>query len=163
VVVVLVLAGLAVLGAVVVLAMGRGGELAETHPDHPPLSLPPGHLMTGTQAALLRLPRGLWGYQVGVTDEALHRLAYAISERDARMAELERQIDALRRRLGEAPGASEPSDGEPRDPYGAYDPEIEPKLEPYGSGEAASWDADDPERDDGAIDMVKHPDDEDST
>jgi len=104
VVVVFVLAGLAVLGAVVVLAMGRGGELAETHPDHPPLPLPEGRRLTGPAVALLRLPRGLWGYQVPVTDEALRRLAGAITERDDRLAVLERQVDDLRRRLGEPDG-----------------------------------------------------------
>ncbi|MFG2005853.1 hypothetical protein ACGFNU_42560 [Spirillospora sp. NPDC048911] len=97
VVVVLVLAGLAVLGAVVVLAMGKGGELAATHPDHPPL---PGHQLTGTDAALLRLPRGIWGYQVGATDEAMRRLAYSLAERETRMAALEQQLADLYNRLG---------------------------------------------------------------
>ncbi len=103
-VVVFILAGLAVLGAVVVLAMGRGGELAETHPDHPPLPLPEGRRLTGPEVTFLRLPRGLWGYQVPVTDEALRRLAGAITERDDRLAVLERQVDDLRRRLGEPDG-----------------------------------------------------------
>jgi len=101
VVVVLVLAGLAVLGAVVVLAMGRGGELAETHPDYPELPLPTARPITGTEAALLKLPRGLWGYQVGFTDEAIHRLAYSLAERESRMAMLEQQLADLRYQLGE--------------------------------------------------------------
>ncbi|MFD0683176.1 hypothetical protein [Actinomadura fibrosa] len=100
-VVVLVLVGAAVLGAVVVLAMGRGGELAETHPDYPPLPLSDGHRVTGPDVDHLRLPHALWGYQVSVTDEALHRLAYTLTERDARIAQLEQQVDDLRRRLGE--------------------------------------------------------------
>ncbi|TDC91256.1 hypothetical protein [Actinomadura sp. 7K507] len=95
-VVVLVLAGVAVLGAVVVLAMGRGGELAETHPDYPPLPFgEDGHPITGYDAAYLRLPRTFWGYQPQLTDEALHRLADALSERDARVASLERQLRNL--------------------------------------------------------------------
>ena len=98
-VVVLVLAGVAVLGAVVALAMGRGGELAETHPDYPPLPLgADGHPITGREAARIRLPRTFWGYQPYVTDEALHRLAFALSERDARVAALEHQLHDLRRR-----------------------------------------------------------------
>lgn len=111
-VVVLVLAGVAVLGAVVALAMGRGGELAEPQPDHPPLPL--GHPVTGPDAALLRLPQSLWGYRKDVTDEAVHRLAYALAERDARMALLERRLDDLRHRLGETeglPGAFAPDTG----------------------------------------------------
>jgi len=97
VVVVLVLAGLAVLGAVVALAMGRGGGLAETHPDYPPLPIgADGRPITADEAARLRLPRTLWGYQPQVTDEALYRLADALSERDARVAMLERQLRDLR-------------------------------------------------------------------
>ncbi|MCP2336536.1 hypothetical protein [Actinomadura rupiterrae] len=102
VMVVLVLAGVAVLAAVVVLAMGRGGELARTHPDVPPLPLINGVPVTGPEVAMLRLPRALWGYQMGITDEALHRLAYALTERDARMAALEQHIADLQRRLDES-------------------------------------------------------------
>lgn len=97
VVVVLVLAGVAVLGAVVVLAMGRGGELAETHPDYPRLPLgSEGRPITGPEVARMSLPRTFWGYQPHVTDEALRRLASALSERDARVDALERQLRDLR-------------------------------------------------------------------
>ena len=104
-VVVFVLAGLAVLGAVVVLAMGRGGELAETHPDYPPLPFgEDGHPVTGDDAARLRLPRTFWGYQAQLTDETLHRLAEALHERDARVAALEEQLTDLRRSSGDEAG-----------------------------------------------------------
>ncbi|TDB94736.1 hypothetical protein [Actinomadura sp. 7K534] len=94
--VVLVLAGLAVLGAVVALAMGRGGELAETHPDYPPLpGGADGRPITGDDIARLRLPRTFWGYQPQLTDEALQRLADALHERDARVAELEQRLREL--------------------------------------------------------------------
>lgn len=97
-VVVFVLAGVAVLGAVVVLAMGRGGELAETHPDYPPLPIgADGRPVTAQDVAYLRLPRTFWGYQPQVTDEALHRLTDALAERDAHVAALERQLHDLRR------------------------------------------------------------------
>lgn len=94
-----VLAGLAVVAAVVVLASGGGGELAETHPDHPPLPLPGNRPIAGTDAALLRLPVGLWGYHMRVSDEALRRLAYALTERDTRIAILEQQVAELRQKL----------------------------------------------------------------
>lgn len=104
-VVVLVLAGLAVLGAVVALAMGRGGELAETHPDYPPLPIgADGRPITAEDAAHLRLPRTFWGYQPQLTDEALHRLAGALHERDARVAALEQQLRDLRAGRGDSGG-----------------------------------------------------------
>lgn len=103
VVVVLVLAGVAVLGAVVVLAMGRGGELTETHPDYPPLQVDAeGRPILGRDGSRLRFPTTIWGYQMQVTDEAVHRLTVALHERDARVADLERQLHDLRRR-GEQP------------------------------------------------------------
>ncbi|TDD38012.1 hypothetical protein E1287_06845 [Actinomadura sp. KC06] len=101
VVLVLVLAGVAVLGAVVVLAMGRGGELAETHPDYPRLPLgAAGRPITGPDVAHMRFPRTFWGYQPQVMDEALRRVSNALSERDARVALLEQQLHDLRHGAG---------------------------------------------------------------
>jgi hypothetical protein len=106
VVVVIGVAAAAVLVSVVVLALGRGGGLAEVHPDHPPLQLPSGRPLVGTDVALLRLPRGLWGYHVGVTDEALARMAHALTERDALVAHLQQ-------RLAEVQQASDTGEEEP--------------------------------------------------
>jgi hypothetical protein len=102
------LAGLAVVIAVVLLASGMGGELAETHPDHPPLPLPSNRPIAGTDAALLRLPMGVWGYHTRVTDDALRRLSYALTERDTRIAILEQQAAELRLKL-ESLEAGEPT------------------------------------------------------
>lgn len=96
-VVAIALAAAAVLAAVVVLAMGKGGELAEVHPDYPPLPLPTDRRLGAMDAALLQLPRGLWGYHVDATDEALRRLAYALTERDTKVAMLEQQMAELRK------------------------------------------------------------------
>ena len=102
-IVVLVLAGLAVLGAVVAVAMGLGGELSPAPRDHPPLSPPPPG--TAPYAAVaapgLRLPRGLWGYQTDAADQAIDGLMRALHDREGRMAALERQLADLKDRLGE--------------------------------------------------------------
>lgn len=98
-IVAIALAALAVVVAVVMLAAGLGGELADTHPDHPPLPLPGNRPIAGTDAALLRLPLGVWGYHTRVTDEALRRLSYALTERDTRIAILEQQAAELRQKL----------------------------------------------------------------
>jgi hypothetical protein len=95
--VVIALAALAILAGVVVLAMGKGGELSEPHPDYPPPLLPTDRRLVGMDAALLKLPRGLWGYQVDCADEALRMFAHALSERDRRVADLEQQVAELRR------------------------------------------------------------------
>nr|BFE34025.1 hypothetical protein GCM10010200_062760 [Actinomadura rugatobispora] len=101
-VVVLVLACLAVLGAVVALAMGLGGELSPAHRDHPPLRPPaPGVPPFAGSSPHPRLPRGLWGYQTDVADRAIDGIMTALHEREARMAALERQVTDLEGRLRE--------------------------------------------------------------
>jgi len=90
------LAGVAVLAAIVVVAVGGGGELSAEHPDHPPLALPGRRAVGGTDAALLRLPLGLWGYHKQITDEALERFAYELTERDTRIAVLEQELAEAR-------------------------------------------------------------------
>jgi hypothetical protein len=108
VIVAIALAGLAVVVAVVMLASGMGGELADVHPDHPPLPLPGDRPIAGTDAALLRLPLGVWGYHIRVTDEALRRLSYALTERDTRIAILEQQAAELRQKLDSLEAADGP-------------------------------------------------------
>jgi hypothetical protein len=93
------LAFVAVLAAIVVLAVGGAGELSTEHPDHPPLALPGRRPVAGTDAALLRLPLGLWGYHKQITDEALERFAQELTERDTRIAVLEQELAEARQRL----------------------------------------------------------------
>jgi hypothetical protein len=93
------LAAVAVLTAIVVVAVGGGGELSAEHPDHPPLALPGRRAVGGTDAALLRLPLGLWGYHKQITDEALERFAYELTERDTRIAVLEQELAEVRQGL----------------------------------------------------------------
>ncbi|MEV0399937.1 hypothetical protein [Actinoallomurus sp. NPDC050550] len=100
------LAALAVLAAIVVVAIGGGGELSVEHPDHPPLALPGRRSAGGTDAALLRLPMGLWGYHKQITDEALERFAHELTERDTRIAVLEQELAEARQHLYEPPEQS---------------------------------------------------------
>jgi hypothetical protein len=99
------LAAAAVVAAIVVVAVGGGGQLSAEHPDHPPLALPGQRAVGGTDAALLRLPLGLWGYHKQITDEALHRFAHELTERDTRIAVLEQALaEARDGRDGGTPG-----------------------------------------------------------
>ncbi|MDN3352690.1 hypothetical protein [Actinomadura sp. DC4] len=108
------LAAVAVLAAIVVVAVGGGGELSAEHPDHPPLALPGRRAVGGTDAALLRLPLGLWGYHKQITDEALERFAYELTERDTRIAVLEQALAEARQ--------GGPAQTDPRAlPRGRYD------------------------------------------
>ncbi|GAA0363374.1 hypothetical protein NE235_23090 [Actinoallomurus spadix] len=127
------LAALAVLAAIVVVATGGGGELSAEHPDHPPLALPGRRPAGGTDAALLRLPMGLWGYHKQITDEALERFAHELTERDTRIAVLEQELAEARQRLNEPaersswrpavpPASPAPDSMDLRDPFEPVDP-----------------------------------------
>lgn len=88
-----------VCGGIVLVAVGRGGQIAEFTQDTPPLALPSRRPIAGTDVALLRLPTGPWGYSYRATDEALRRVAHALTERDTRIAVLEQQVSELRSAL----------------------------------------------------------------
>jgi hypothetical protein len=109
-VVVIAVAAVAILAAVVVLALGKGGELAEVRPDLPPLRLPSGRPLVGTDVALLRLPKSLWGYNIGVTDDALSRMAHALTERDALVARLQQRLAEVQDQKKSVTGGVETGD-----------------------------------------------------
>lgn len=90
--VVLLIVAAAILCGVVVVAMGRGGELARPAADVRPLD---GDLVTAADVALLRPPAALWGYDMRSTDEALNMVARTVTERDVEIAILRRQIAEL--------------------------------------------------------------------
>ena len=87
----IVLAAAAILAGVVVVAMGRGGELSRERPAAPAAT----NFRTWSDVASYRPPAALLGYHAGATEYALAQVARAIAERDA-------EIDLLRRRLAAA-------------------------------------------------------------
>jgi hypothetical protein len=86
-----------ILAGVVVVASGRGGEMAATAPDYPPIDLGP---VTSADVALLRPPSAAWGYNMRVTDEALEVIAKAVTERDVEIAALQQEVSDLHDQLG---------------------------------------------------------------
>ena len=96
-----------ILAGVVAVASGRGGELAVSDPDYPPIDLGP---VSAADVALLRPPSAAWGYNMRVTDEALEVIARAVTERDVQIAALQQQVSDLRDQLG---GEARPSLGGP--------------------------------------------------
>ena len=82
---VLLAAALAILGGVVAVAMGRGGEMAEFSPDRPATAI---RVTSAADVVRLRLPLALLGYQQRAADEALHAAAVALAEREAEIARL---------------------------------------------------------------------------
>ncbi|WP_204286934.1 hypothetical protein [Microbispora amethystogenes] len=93
--VVLVIAGLAVIACVVMVSLGHGGEMAEFSSDAPPLGLPAAGELTPTDLMTLRLPISLVGYGTHAVDETLNRVSIALAERDTRIAVLEQRVAEL--------------------------------------------------------------------
>jgi hypothetical protein len=92
----IVIVAVVILAGVVVVAMGRGGELERDRPPEPAAS----NFRTWYEVASYRPPGALLGYDAAATEHALTEIARAIAERDA-------EIDLLRRRLAADPPADE--------------------------------------------------------
>ncbi|HTX80927.1 MAG TPA: hypothetical protein VME44_02015 [Streptosporangiaceae bacterium] len=107
----IILAAVVIIGGVVVVAMGRGGELARERPDVPDSA----EFRTWSDVAHYRPPAALLGYHARTTQHALSLIARTIAERDA-------EIEWLRKRLAEArPEFGPYSSDSPYDPTGADD------------------------------------------
>ena len=91
----------------IVVAIGRGGELAQAPADIRPLDT---HIVTAADVALLRPPAALWGYDMRATDEALNMVARTVTERDVEIATLRRQLADMQS------GAARTREGEPDRP-----------------------------------------------
>jgi hypothetical protein len=85
-----VLAAVVILGGVIVVAMGKGGELSKERPDLPAST----DFLSWSDVAEYRPPGALLGYHAGATERAFALVARTLAERDA-------EIDWLRKRLAE--------------------------------------------------------------
>jgi hypothetical protein len=132
VLVILVIAGLAILGCVVAVSLGNSGEMAEFPPDVPPLDLPVAGQLTAADFMELQLPISLVGYNTQATDETLQRAAAAISERDTRITVLEQRVAELL--AGRLQARQEAYARPPEPPLTAHQPEV-PAV-------AATWEGD---------------------
>jgi hypothetical protein len=90
--VILFLAAAAILGCVVLAALGMGGEMAAFPTDSAPLRMDE---VTAADVALLRPPLALWGYSVPATEEALGAIARAVTVRDTEIAALRQELAGL--------------------------------------------------------------------
>ncbi|HLU73668.1 MAG TPA: hypothetical protein VKZ82_15865 [Nonomuraea sp.] len=118
--VILAIAALAILACVVLVSLGKGGELTEFPPDVPPLNLPDTGKLGAVDIMALQLPLNLIGYHTQSVDETLRRAAEAISARDTRIAVLEQRVSELlssrlhaRQEVHATPGAGPRTEHEP--------------------------------------------------
>ena len=91
----LLVAAAAILGGVVLAALGRAGEMATFAGDTAPIELDE---VSATDVALLRPPMSLWGYNAQATEDALRVIARSVTARDVEIATLRRELADLRGR-----------------------------------------------------------------
>jgi hypothetical protein len=89
---VLLTAAIAILAGVVVVAMGRGGEIARFDRDRP---ITPPRIREASELPLLQLPIGLFGYQQQATRVAFDAAARLLAEQDAEIARLRAEVTRL--------------------------------------------------------------------
>jgi hypothetical protein len=113
-------AAAAILGGVVLAALGRAGEMATFAGDTAPLEFDE---VSATDVALLRPPMSLWGYNAQATEEALRVIARSVTARDVEIATLRRELADLQDRQdgagatgigGRPAGPAGPPAGQPR-------------------------------------------------
>jgi hypothetical protein len=90
VIVAIVVAAAVIFGGIIVVAMGKGGELSRERAELPSRT----DFQSWSDVADYRPPPALLGYSAAPTERALALIARTIAERDA-------EIDWLRRRLAE--------------------------------------------------------------
>jgi hypothetical protein len=133
--VILFLAAVAILGCVVLAALGMAGEMALFPPDSAPLRM---NEVTAADVALLRPPLALWGYSVPATEEALGVIARAVTTRDTEIATLRQELDDMRAQAQWRPG-ERPTPQHAVPPQDAVAPHDEvpawPAVQEPGSGE----------------------------
>ena len=92
---VFVIAAIVVIAVGVMLALGRlDGELPEAVPDRAPLALPDDRQLGRADVDGVKFAVGMRGYRMDEVDDVLDRLAAEVSQRDARITDLEERLAA---------------------------------------------------------------------
>ncbi len=113
----LLVAAAAILGGVVLAALGRAGEMATFAGDTAPIELGE---VSATDVALLRPPMSLWGYNAQATEDALRVIARSVTARDVEIATLRRELADLQGRQDGVRAAG--AGGRPTVPAGPASP-----------------------------------------
>jgi hypothetical protein len=119
----IVLAAAVILAGVIVVAMGRGGELSRERPELPAST----DFLSWSDVAEYRPPGAVFGYHAVAVERAFMLIARTIAERDA-------EIESLRRRLAEVQsGPAQPAQFLP----GQVQPgQVQPGQFPHGQAQS---------------------------
>lgn len=113
----MLLALVAVVSVAALIALGGGGGLSEAPPDRLDHPLPLDRPVDRADVDAVRLPLAVRGYRMSEVDDVLDRVAAELTQRDARIADLEAQLAAHRatadRTTGDGTPGEEPDPGSP--------------------------------------------------
>lgn len=93
----------AIIGAVAVVAAGRGDTMAEVYDDRPDASLPTGRPLNAEDLSSLRLNTGVRGYRMDEVDALLDRLQAEMLVREAEDVRLLARHDRDRAAVAASP------------------------------------------------------------
>jgi DivIVA domain-containing protein len=113
----MLIALVAVVAAVALMVLGDGDVLSDAEPDSLYDPLPDDRPLGRADVDTLRLPTALRGYRMSEVDDVLDRLGAELTERDARIAELEAAlagVQASPQRTQRTQWAQRPGLGAPR-------------------------------------------------
>jgi hypothetical protein len=103
----IILATAVIVGGIIVVAMGKGGELSRERPELPART----DFRSWRDVAEYRPPPALLGYHATATERALALIARTIAERDAEIDWLRKRLAELQpERLGGAADGTDPAD-----------------------------------------------------
>ncbi len=102
--IVITIAAVAIIGGIVVVAKGLGGELARDRAPQPELDV-----RTGSDVARYRPPPALLGYQPEDTERAFSIIGRSIAERDEEIAWLRGRLAELQPETGPAMAGGQPA------------------------------------------------------
>jgi DivIVA domain-containing protein len=109
----MLIALVAVVAGVALAVLGDGGVLRDVEPDRLDHRLPEERPVGRADIDGLRLPVAVRGYRMADVDDVLDRLSAELTERDARIAELEAdRAGAQATALGTSSLLKEPEDGQ---------------------------------------------------
>ncbi len=101
----IVIVAVVLLGGIVVVAMGRGGELARDASEEPVAA----DFESWADVASYRPPAALLGYHAGVTERALQLISRLIADRDAEIAWLRSRLHELQQESADPAGQPAPA------------------------------------------------------
>ncbi len=110
---------IAIVGAIVVVVAGRGGEMADVYDDRPDATLPAGRPLTADDIRSVQLGTGFRGYRMDEVDALLQRIEADLLDRETGgTASRSRDVEPAPRHISTTDPAAGPAARKSRQEWG---------------------------------------------